>query len=212
VALLYYDVANDRFQVVQGDDVDTAIPADAKAILVTTLAHGYDGSLWRKLVTDAAGYLKMTLHAQDVDLEVKQDTPADLRTGSHGWDGSAWRKLPMVWGYSDRWYEQVSNINAGAGNNDLSTAVVPSGYIYRAEWQVALNTARSPTTIWFASWAGATKRIYYEQPGSGQAKRAYSPIPVTLKAGDKIGVTIGGCEAGDDIYYRVWGYKMRVAE
>lgn len=48
VALLYYDVANDRFQVVQGDDVDTAIPATAKALLTSTLAHGYDGSAWRK--------------------------------------------------------------------------------------------------------------------------------------------------------------------
>lgn len=49
VATLYYDVANDRFQVVQGDDVDTAIPATAKAMLASSLAHGYDGTLWRKL-------------------------------------------------------------------------------------------------------------------------------------------------------------------
>ncbi len=49
VAILYYDVANDRFQVVQGDDVDTAIPAAAKAMLASSLAHGYDGSAWRKL-------------------------------------------------------------------------------------------------------------------------------------------------------------------
>ena len=48
VAMLYYDVANDRFQVVQGDDVDTAIPAAGKALLASSLGHGYDGSLWRK--------------------------------------------------------------------------------------------------------------------------------------------------------------------
>lgn len=48
VAVLYYDVANDRFQVVPCDDVDTAIPATAKATVASALAHGYDGTLWRK--------------------------------------------------------------------------------------------------------------------------------------------------------------------
>ena len=48
VAILYYDVTNDRFQVVPCDDVDTAIPATAKATVASALAHGYDGTLWRK--------------------------------------------------------------------------------------------------------------------------------------------------------------------
>ena len=49
VAILYYDPTNDRYQVVEGDDVDTAIPSAAKAMLASSLAHGYDGALWRKL-------------------------------------------------------------------------------------------------------------------------------------------------------------------
>ncbi len=49
VAILIYDPTNDRFQVVQGDDVDTAIPAAGKSLLASALAHGYDGSAWRKL-------------------------------------------------------------------------------------------------------------------------------------------------------------------
>ena len=49
VATLFYDIVNHRFQVVQGDDVDAAIPATAKAPLASSLAHGYDGALWRKL-------------------------------------------------------------------------------------------------------------------------------------------------------------------
>ena len=49
VATLFYDIVNHRFQVVQGDDVDAAIPATAKAPLASSLGHGYDGTLWRKL-------------------------------------------------------------------------------------------------------------------------------------------------------------------
>lgn len=49
VAILIYDPTNDRFQVVHGDDVDTAIPAAGKSLLASALAHGYDGSAWRKL-------------------------------------------------------------------------------------------------------------------------------------------------------------------
>jgi len=168
VALLYYDVDNDRFQLVTGGDVDADIPADAKAKLVSAL--------------------------------------------SYGWDGSAWQKLPMVWGFTDRWFELVFTLDATLGSNDLVTAVVPPGYVYRAEWQSVINGTRNPSRIWFAIWAGATGVIYEDQPGPGANTRAYYRLPVTLKAGDKIGVTIGDCGAGDDIFYRVWGTKMKIAE
>lgn len=66
VAILYYDVTNDRFQVVQGDDVDTAIPAAAKSTLASALTHGYDGTLWRKQMLQWGYYDRLAEFTQYV--------------------------------------------------------------------------------------------------------------------------------------------------
>lgn len=87
VALLYYDVANDRFQVVQGDDVDTAIPVTAKAMLTSSLVHGYDGSNWRKLPL-LWGYTAR--YAERENLVVQQAGTKTL-TFSSPEEGEIWR-------------------------------------------------------------------------------------------------------------------------
>jgi len=168
VALLYYDTANDRFQLVQGGDVDAAIPADAKAKLVTALAHGYDGTLWRK--------------------------------------------QPLVWGYSDRWYESSNHTKVGAGHYTLATAVVPSGYVYVADYisTVNLHTICARTYEVYTTVAGLVVGFL---PIVASNTWTYSPpMGIVLKEGDKVAVSFLSCNNGDYLAMKVWGHKMKVAE
>jgi len=115
-----------------------------------------------------------------------------------------------IWGYKDRWYENVQDVKSGAGNFTLQTAVVPAGYIYRCDLitSVNVNTVLNHihevyaggTGVPFATYAGVGANIW--QPTF--------PLGFVLKEGDRMGVSFVSCLDGDTLVMRVIGTKMAV--
>lgn len=116
-----------------------------------------------------------------------------------------------LWGYVDRWVEQVSEQEATAGTNILSFAEVPEGYVYTLDLlgAVDVNTAVS---IVFQVTDGVVGCDFV--PSTPMAPGAWLwqfPIVLSLKAGDVVKVIFYGCTLGDDLYARLWGTMMSVS-
>lgn len=131
--------------------------------------------------------------------------------GQWGHDGSQWRKLALTWGYSDRWAEQISDLNASAGTNTLVATVVPAGEVWVLDFcgGVDVNSAVSIELEVDASGLGMTY-----VPSTAKAAGAWLiqfPIGLVLKEGDSARVRFYSCNLNDDLYARFWGYKMAVA-
>jgi len=135
-----------------------------------------------------------------------------FKGGTHGWDGTQWRKLPLLWGYSDRWYECGAWMGDGATEMG-STSAVPPGYIYILQKAAAMDLNSAPSSICI--------RLYTDGGGYGMVGQDLSPVqgkylivdgPMVLKEGDYVTAVFGGTTNLDELRLRVWGYKMAIAE
>lgn len=135
-----------------------------------------------------------------------------FKDGIWGWDGSVWRKLPLIWGYSDRWLEDLGGTKSGAGNYQKFGAVVPAGYVYVLQ------------ALFIRNDSGARGRAYLEvYDGSDMYSLVTVMVParyevcawdgaLVLKAGDRVVVTQHTCLDADVLKGGSWGYKMKVTE
>jgi hypothetical protein len=155
----------------------------------------------RTFVSEYHGTYYLT--ASDADFDEIEAIVADLEEKLMG-------NPNTVWGYSERWFEQVHIPSAVAGWNFLETEAVPAGYVYRSAAFAAMNQTTNPTAIQLGINVSGT-RYYVERvplPGvdiyvGWQGNGVYKP-------GDKALAAIGGCEIGDVLIFNVWGYKMKV--
>jgi len=141
---------------------------------------------------------------------VTNPTEEYFKDGGWGWDGTRWRKDNLKWGYNDRWAEDLSGVSGGGGFYLASTAAVPAGQVYVANFvYIRNNTAlRGATTFWF-NVAGVT---YFF--GWIAALAAFVPLiwngNVVLKATDNLSVYMSATVVGDVMQAGVMGYKMLV--
>lgn len=167
---------------------------------------------WKKLVADASNFLQINIAAQDIDVEIKQQTAADLTPGGMGWDGSAWHKLAMLWGYSDRWEEKENYTMLSDTYYNLDTTAVPAGYVYKLEMVSIYNNTGARGSVHISVLSGGIS--YHLVWGSTPAR--YVPTiwaeGFTMKEGDVIRVRQLACLTNDVIRVIVRGYKMKVAE
>ena len=130
--------------------------------------------------------------------------------GLWGHDGTQWRKLNLLWGYYDRWFEDLGNADAPAGTYSKNCAAVPAGYVYKLEGVAFMNAtgARGQAQI-TANVGGATAFLWIA--GAPAALINYTwGTPLTLKAGDYVQVIQYNVIVHDALYAWVWGYKMTV--
>ena len=137
---------------------------------------------------------------------------AHFDKGSWGWDLTQWRKLPLVFGYTDRWVEQQSDLNADAGTNSLQTVAVPSGYVYRVDCIVTMNVDKVVTQLKRVVGGGVEVEIAVDLAAGAATHISLFPVGLWLKVGDYVKVYFLDCNAGDDLYLEVWGIKMAIAE
>lgn len=135
-----------------------------------------------------------------------------LFTALHGWDGAAWHRLPMLWGYSARWAENVTGTAVAAGNAAVYTALVAPDFVYVLQ-QVS-----------YSHDAGVNKEVLVRLFTDGltvaldhtlaAVSGTHYPIPVniTMAAGDRVHAVCIAPGAGKVINLHVWGYKMGIAE
>lgn len=143
-------------------------------------------------------------------IEVVQQTPADLRVALHGFDGSNWKKLQFLWGYNDRISEHVGTLSTGAATTVADSAVCPA------------NTVWVITTVAVYHLGGANRRTIVQlKNGGSMAVVAQSPAlaPYTslgpfgsliAKEGDYIRGQVYALANGKWLYLNINGYSMRL--
>jgi len=134
-----------------------------------------------------------------------------FKDGLWGWDGSTWRKLPMLWGYSDRYAESQARSDAASGWNGLTFSTVPAGEVWRVTSVVWINSVSSCSTI-IGYLYTETNVLPFATEETPVANEHYvCPCNLTLKAGDKLGISFLGCTLHDNLFAWALGYKMTVA-
>jgi len=189
--------------------------------LLDRAIFAYDGTDYRVVKVDTSGQLVAAV-ATGQTIKVTQDTAANLlatvnvatdqniQARNHGWDGSAWRKSQQLWGYTDRWQQEVVNLAAAAGTNNLSTTAVPSGYVYILQAATVLDVTSATVGLHLYLVGGTFNYYLALSAGGAAATRLIWNGEVALKAGDIVRASLVGCTLNDDIYLYVWGYKMKV--
>ena len=133
-----------------------------------------------------------------------------VKQAIHGYDGTQWRKLGLLFGYTDRWFEQVVIADAAAGNNFLDAAPVPSGYVYVSSVIAGVDATSNLAEILFGIKIGETYYYMKRVPTPGVAIYAEWSGAGIFKAGDIPMVVMTGVTAHDVLVANFWGYKMAV--
>lgn len=118
----------------------------------------------------------------------------------------------LIFGFHSQWLEEVDNANATAGDTWLTYTEVPPNEIWIATSVGGALTDRAPTAI---------EAFIYD--GSSYYCIASEVAPVTrdwwkeqgwwiLVEGDTMRIRVRGCNAGDDTWSSVTGFKMRVVQ
>ena len=194
--------------------------------------YASDGSNWYAVLVDSDGHVKIDVVSlplpTDAATATNQTTMItalqkiddlqnalgsvntdDLQVDVKTYPGSnALGNIPF--GYNNRYAEEVSNLNAAAGWNDLLGTAVPAGEVWVVTAIAGVNSNRACTIQIGAR--GGTIDVYAISTTSAGALLWVAAAPqLILKEGDKIVGSFGGCTAGDDIYLRASGYKMKVS-
>ena len=130
--------------------------------------------------------------------------------GLCGYIGTAWQKLPMLFGYTAIWDENLGGIATGA-TYYKDTSTIPAGELWVLQAISARNLTRDPSSVFLRvgrASGSVVGLIYTVTPGAGV------PVLATgewvLRAGDVARVYLSGCQADDVIEAGIIGYKMRL--
>lgn len=116
----------------------------------------------------------------------------------------------LLFGYQDRWLEEVVDLNAVAPDTHVLTAQVPPGEIWILQAASAQNNMRGQQ-IRFQVYDGTTVARFSVQTSSAAGVPVAWSGTITLKEDDRIRVSFMLCTAGDDLYVWLMGYKMKIA-
>jgi hypothetical protein len=145
-------------------------------------------------------------------MSVTDPTEAYFKNGLWGWDLTQWRKLPLIFGYTDRYAENLGGTKSGAGIYTGSMTAVPAGNIIVANYLMARNTITAPTFITLHAYDGTNYYLFTRTATPGAANPVQWDGSFVLKEGDYLEVRVHGCLDADVIEAVVWGYKMAIAE
>jgi hypothetical protein len=189
--------------------------------LLERAIFGYDGTNYRVVKVDTDGNLVAAIKASQT-IEVIQDTAADLKATvnlaadqnvqarNYGFLGAAWQKQPLIWSYSSRLSERVSNTSAAAGQNTLNSSAIAAGYVAKIEAVEAFNDTTNPTLIRLAVIGGGNTQVLARVATPGISVPLLLAQTITLAAGDVMRAIFDGCALNDDIYLDIWGYQMKI--
>ena len=171
---------------------------------------GHDGTDWEKVLIDASKRLVVAVAALSGEVEVVQSDPADLLVGQHQFDGSAWRKSNLLFGYNDKWAENMGGDATGT-EWVKNSAVVPAGEIWVLQALSIRNETRAPGITYLFAYpiAGLPVCLNY-----ASSLALHEPLLIggtfAIHAGGYVRVWMGGCQALDVIEGGTIGYKMKL--
>ena len=141
---------------------------------------------------------------------ITDPTEEYFKDGIWGWDGTQWRKLGLVFGYCDSIGGRVHVESATSGTNILSSPLVPTGTVCVVQGILVMNvnTATQCNILLVAGGVGYTLTERVTLAPSTWYHFAINPT--IMKAGDYLRAYFINCQAGDDLYMDINGYKMKV--
>ena len=142
---------------------------------------------------------------------ITDPTEEYFKDGCWGWDGTQWRKLGLIFGYYDRLAGQVVNLNASAGENILTGDAVPAGEIWILQAICALDSTSNVSRIYIRANTGTVACVITDVYSIAAGHWFAAATNMVMKTGDYLNCTFAGCTAGDYLYFRWWGYKMKVS-
>jgi hypothetical protein len=116
----------------------------------------------------------------------------------------------VIFGYDDRWFENLSGVVPGAGAFENDSDPVPAGYVYVLENVSMRNNTGARGVAQIRVYTGAQHTI---EAWTASLLR-YEPLIFNgsnvLKEGDFVRIQQDSCEEGDVIAAGLRGYMMKV--
>lgn len=117
-----------------------------------------------------------------------------------------------IWGYYDRWYEDLSETVPSTGTWVRKSSPVPAGEVHVLEFAYSINDTRQCDYAQFAAEVDLVVNKFYYSTDVVQSLPNIYNGKVTLREGDRVRLQMPGCSTGDVMKACVWGYKMKVPE
>jgi len=173
---------------------------------------GWVTDQWKKLVATAGGALHIQFAGQEADVEVTQTAAADLTPGVCGWDGSAWRKLPLVWGYSGHYCQNIQVAASGAGDAIATGTTVPDDEVWVIERIVIRHDAGHNKELAAYAFDNGCAHLIIEELAATTLVWYHWTGRLTLPPGGNMYAHVIAPGNGKLIVASFWGYKMLIAE
>ena len=177
---------------------------------IAPLVYDSVAKKWYAIKGSGYDYLQVAVVSTPANVEVKQTNPADLRIAQHQYDGATWRKSNLLWGYNDRWIENLGGTQSNAGMYSATTTEVSEGYVYILQLLSIRNISSAGGTTLLRVLPETGSYVFLWAPSRLKFEPLLWTGELCLKAGDTVRVTMGSCGDGDTIEAVAWGYKLKV--
>lgn len=161
-------------------------------------------------IDDQAGDVDVNIAAQDADVEIVQQNPADLLAGIHGYIGGAWQKNPLLLGYSARIVESNDTTSDGTSPTSVLSTPVPAGEIHVVSAVSVLHN--DPIARSLAIFAHAPGEEILQAYRSGIA--VWIPLLIThdlvLSTGDYMIGRATSLANTKIVYLYLWGRRIDI--
>lgn len=151
----------------------------------------------------SAYYIGYYLSPDDTDWDLIQRRVAELEYTLMGNNN-------VIWGYTDRFAEPVSDTSMPAGTSDILGALVPEGKVWEVTGMSATAISATCDRMRVGYKAGDTFIFVGEKIDPGSDVLYTFPMDVILKEGDRLFWRLYGMTLNEDMYGFAWGYKMEV--
>lgn len=106
--------------------------------------------------------------------------------------------------------EEIKNLTPPAGNIVLTGTPVPDGWIYVITAASCFNNTTAPSRAFIEAMVSSVAVTLGFKLAPAIAERVTIAQWVVLYPGDYVYAYLFGTVAGDDLYFRYCGYKMRI--
>lgn len=148
-------------------------------------------------------YIGYYLSPDDTDWNLIQQRVADLEETLMGNNN-------VIWGYTDRYYDLVTDTAMPAGESDKLSTVVPAGEVWEITGMSVIVTSASCNRIRLGPYISASYVNVGEKLAPASDTLYSFPICATLKEGDRLFWRFYNLTLNDDVYCYAWGSKMEV--
>lgn len=169
-----------------------------------------DGTDWYAALIDGSGHLQVDVVSSGLPSGAATETTLDaIKTAVEIIDGFA-DADNVLFGFNDRYVETSESLNPSAGTVQQDFTAVPAGEVWIIQAVTFLNNTTAQRTTFRVRTSGGSEIPFYENTPAAAGTYQCWNGEIVLKESDYIRFHLYNVVAGDDLYFRAWGYKMKV--